>query len=639
MEYLIACGSNLGDRHENIARALVLLAEHGVTITRKSTLMESEPIGAADQTFLNGAFVCTTSLEPEEMMQLLLAVETKLGRTRDVKWGNRTIDLDIVSMRDQHGADMSWHSKDLIVPHPRMWERDFVMIPSKEIWTFSPTRISSSVESFWDIARFLAAATLLRGLFASLIPFGNDEAYYWDWGRDVQLSYFDHPPMVSWVSWLGQQLVGLHNPELAGRFFIPLMHLTASIFMYDILRKVFNANRVPHTVQICFLLVTQLVPAFSLGGIMLMPDAGLILFSTWGVWLLMSYVARPKLTASNAFILGVIWGAAGLSKYHAAVIAMGAFGYVLWQRRVKVRQELTFWFLLIAVGLLTVSPVLLWNFQHDWVSFAFQISRGVSNDGFRIVPALRTLLAELLFVGPAFLFGLWNYFQSQKSMSLEAKLLLAAAGPLLGLVKLFSFTSQTLPHWSMPSLWLLSPFAIIGLSSAARWMKGAFWYGLVFCILIPALLASSVGRNRLLTLLNDHPGGLGELTLWNVASNDSEFIEYLKNPSWFTDKSYPNCHRPLPVYAATRWFTVAQSASQLPWHPVVESVDPNKLSYYNYRTPAETWRNCPLVILAEEAHYKGLLNSDTWNVSEQKRFIIRGHQDRPVVVLRVIGPK
>ena len=74
----------------------------------------------------------------------------------------------------------------------------------------------------------LIVALLIRWLMSSTIPLGHDETYYWDWGRNLQWSYYDHPPGVAWLSWLGQLFGG---SLLAARFWPPLIHLAATLVL------------------------------------------------------------------------------------------------------------------------------------------------------------------------------------------------------------------------------------------------------------------------------------------------------------------------------------------------------------------------------------------------------------------------
>jgi 2-amino-4-hydroxy-6-hydroxymethyldihydropteridine diphosphokinase len=136
-EYLIATGSNLGDRRGTIERAEAALALAAGHVRARATLVETAPEGGvADLPFLNGALILRTSLEPEALMDCLLAVEAGLGRVRTERWSNRTIDLDVLLWRDAgsaSGETRVFSSPRLEVPHPRLAERLFVLRPAAEI--------------------------------------------------------------------------------------------------------------------------------------------------------------------------------------------------------------------------------------------------------------------------------------------------------------------------------------------------------------------------------------------------------------------------------------------------------------------------------------------------------------------------
>jgi 2-amino-4-hydroxy-6-hydroxymethyldihydropteridine diphosphokinase len=128
---LIGCGSNLGKRREQLDRALELLRfMPGVELLAVSRYRETRPIGGpADQeAYLNGACLIETELPPHQLLGTLCAVENTLHRTRHERWGERTIDLDLLLYED-----LVVESPRLTIPHPRMSTRRFVLEPCAEI--------------------------------------------------------------------------------------------------------------------------------------------------------------------------------------------------------------------------------------------------------------------------------------------------------------------------------------------------------------------------------------------------------------------------------------------------------------------------------------------------------------------------
>ena len=128
----LSLGSNLGDRAENLRRAIALIDERVGTVQRVSSFIETEPWGfQSEHPFLNAACLVLTTLSPEECLEATQQIERELGRKKKSRNGiyhDRPIDIDLL-MYD----DLKLSTPRLTLPHPRMQERDFVMIPLREI--------------------------------------------------------------------------------------------------------------------------------------------------------------------------------------------------------------------------------------------------------------------------------------------------------------------------------------------------------------------------------------------------------------------------------------------------------------------------------------------------------------------------
>lgn len=124
----LGLGSNLGDREQNLAQALRLLSSK-VTVDRASSVYETEPVGYGEQPlFLNAVCRVSTNLPPQELLILAKSIEAKLGRLPSFTNASRPIDVDILFYDDQ-----IIETQDLTIPHPRLVERAFVLIPLAEI--------------------------------------------------------------------------------------------------------------------------------------------------------------------------------------------------------------------------------------------------------------------------------------------------------------------------------------------------------------------------------------------------------------------------------------------------------------------------------------------------------------------------
>ncbi len=130
-DVFIALGTNLGDREHNLALAREALARGVLTVTAVSSIYETDPWGPVPQgPYLNQVLRGTTELAPHDLLAKLIAIEFSLGRERahEVRYGARTIDLDILWY---DGREI--REPNLLVPHPRMMERAFVLVPLADI--------------------------------------------------------------------------------------------------------------------------------------------------------------------------------------------------------------------------------------------------------------------------------------------------------------------------------------------------------------------------------------------------------------------------------------------------------------------------------------------------------------------------
>ncbi|HTY71686.1 MAG TPA: 2-amino-4-hydroxy-6-hydroxymethyldihydropteridine diphosphokinase [Actinomycetes bacterium] len=126
----LSLGSNLGDRLGILASALSgLAATGGLRVVAVSSVYETEPVGGPEQgPYLNAVVVADTLLEPAELLERALAVEHAHGRVREVRWGARTLDVDVLSVGSVVSDD-----PQLTLPHPRAHERAFVLVPWAEV--------------------------------------------------------------------------------------------------------------------------------------------------------------------------------------------------------------------------------------------------------------------------------------------------------------------------------------------------------------------------------------------------------------------------------------------------------------------------------------------------------------------------
>lgn len=125
----LGLGANLGDRLAGLQAAVDhLAATGGITVLASSDVYETAPIGPPQPDYLNAVVEIETTLEPRELLRRCLEIEAVLGRERGERWGARTIDIDLLRF-----DDLAMDEDDLVLPHPRMHERAFVLIPLADL--------------------------------------------------------------------------------------------------------------------------------------------------------------------------------------------------------------------------------------------------------------------------------------------------------------------------------------------------------------------------------------------------------------------------------------------------------------------------------------------------------------------------
>lgn len=125
----LGLGGNIGDVHATFAQAKQLMQKEGIQLITESSFYKTKPFGPVEQDdFLNQVIQIETSLSPQELLEACLRAEQELGRKREIKWGPRTIDIDLLLYNQ-----VQMETDNLVLPHPGMQERHFVLLPFVEI--------------------------------------------------------------------------------------------------------------------------------------------------------------------------------------------------------------------------------------------------------------------------------------------------------------------------------------------------------------------------------------------------------------------------------------------------------------------------------------------------------------------------
>jgi 4-amino-4-deoxy-L-arabinose transferase-like glycosyltransferase len=301
---------------------------------------------------------------------------------------------------------------------------------------------------------------LLRLSVAANTGLTNDEAYYRLWSLAPALSYFDHPPMVAWLIALGRFLIG--DTELGARFLAPvllmfgrLVHWRGSSLLLDDKETALYAG--------WFFLA---MPLLAIGGVILTPDLPSVLF--YGLVLVSISELNRSQNANWWLATGIFTGLGLLSKY--TNLFAGA-AILLWLLATPANRK---WFrtpqlwLGAALALILFLPVLIWNAEHGWASFAKQFGRVTEGNTLNLGPVGEMLGWYLALASPLIavlaLLGLADVVRRAVRDRTSNEILLAAAiVPMLGYFLLHALHSRVLPNWPAPVYPLLASCAAVGL--------------------------------------------------------------------------------------------------------------------------------------------------------------------------------
>jgi 4-amino-4-deoxy-L-arabinose transferase-like glycosyltransferase len=232
----------------------------------------------------------------------------------------------------------------------------------------------------------------LQVIYAATADLRTDEAYYWTLSKEYVLSYLDHPPMVAWMVRSGTAVFG--DTNFGARFGGLLAMWIAIAILGDIVRRL-TRDRVA---VILAVLMPLAAPEYGLFASRIVPDAGLILFSLAMVWSLV------RLTERNDgrwwLAAGLFGGLSLLSKYTAVFLAPAILAFLLvpsWRMR-WLRSPYPW--AAVVIALLVFSPVLIWNWRHDWASFKFQFIRAGADHGISARTVGDFLGLQFALVGP-----------------------------------------------------------------------------------------------------------------------------------------------------------------------------------------------------------------------------------------------
>ena len=313
-------------------------------------------------------------------------------------------------------------------------------------------------------------------MLAVVLGLGVDESYAVAVARRLSLSYFDHPPLAFWMAGAAARLFHTEG-RLVVRLPFILLFAATTWLLFRFSSRLFGERAGAYAA-----LAFNLSPVFAVShGSWVLPD-GPLLFCTLAALACLARVLFPGHDTPRHPTLwwlgaGAMTGLALLSKYHAAFLPLGTFLFLLTtrDRRHWLRRAAPYLGLVLAIALFL--PVIMWNAEHDWVSFRFQGARAAWHGGVHVAALLLTIGGQAVYLLPwiwlPLVVGLVGGLRMGPRAPEHWFLCCSALGPILvfGLAALGGRPS--LPHWAAPGYVTLFP--LLGATLASRLARGDRW--------------------------------------------------------------------------------------------------------------------------------------------------------------------
>ena len=387
----------------------------------------------------------------------------------------------------------------------------------------------------------LGLYSLLALIHAWSLPFSADEAHYALYGSFLDWSYFDHPPMVGWL----QSIALIFSSSEFSLRVIPIIFSGLSLFvLFHLAKKDFGEKTA--LVTILLFISAPILQVLPFG---MIPETPLILAGLLNIWILKRIQLNEGQDLKDWILLGLILGAAGLSKYTGVTLAVSTFVVLVLQFKGQLFAKVGI-YLAGTIAAISILPVLYWNMQNDWISFLYQLNHSAGKSEYSLAAASRMQLTQFAAFGPLiYVFGLISIWKLRASN--EAKTWLIFALPILILFSILSAKGRSLPHWTeLGVIFMLPLIAKIILSSLERKIQKRIFISLASLSLLLTLVVQVLITYPKIAF-DDYRHPLADLIGWKDVSlriaslaqkGDKVFI-----PNWSHASRVAWYARPMPV--------------------------------------------------------------------------------------------
>lgn len=339
----------------------------------------------------------------------------------------------------------------------------------------------------------ITLSTLLKIFSASTQELGNVEAYYWALATKLQWNYFDHPPIVAWLIRLTTLNLSLHN-ELFVRLGAIISSAICTWLMFRIGSLLYNARAGWFA---ALLYATSVYSGMSIAAFIL-PDSPQMVFWLASIYTLIKIVRLHPGEQQYGYqwlLFGIFAGLSIMCKVHGVFLWLGALMYLLFYNRASFKDKYVF--MAMGLTLIIVSPIIIWNFQHHFITYRFHSSRvNIAGSLVDIARFLKQFSAIVFSTGPIHfvLIGMGIYYAVKGKLSAgknELRMLFLCSLPLIFIVWVISLFNEVLPHWPGPALSVLLLLPAIQLSANGKPEKkrkpGVLKFAIAYFLLVVVL--------------------------------------------------------------------------------------------------------------------------------------------------------
>jgi 4-amino-4-deoxy-L-arabinose transferase-like glycosyltransferase len=358
---------------------------------------------------------------------------------------------------------------------------------------------------------------IFRIILSFKLQLHPDEAYYWLWSKNLDFSYFDHPPMVAYFIKL---TTIFSNSEFFVRFSTIICYLIFNFILYKLAKEMFNEY-----VGYLSLAIFNTFPANALGFI-ITPDISLMLFTI--LFLYFSFIALEKDKPKYWYLSGIACGFGLLSKYNAVLLIISIFFVILLVKEYRKFLFTKYLYLSILLSLIFFLPVVVWNYFNGWISFRYQFFHGIPQKAGNVNNVITYLSGQIvslgLFLGIICLYVLIrSFFIKDKKIKF---LIIFSAIPLL-FFAITSYKSLAEMNWPLCSYPALAVLTSAYLFNNEKFKKYFLYPSISFCLFLIFIIYFH-GIFRILPLEKFNP-------TW-VLTDPTNWFYGWKEFAWFIDE-------------------------------------------------------------------------------------------------------